>query len=308
MRRSNTTTGAETETEVEQEENATANVQQGDERRDHTEDGSETDNADDTRANVGEVSGTGNEAGTSANRSGMDGVRLSFGRTRTGRYDRQSALVRIPSLEIPPKVGIIGLGNIGSHAALTLARVGVQVFNLYDRDKIELHNLASQSYNQNDLGKYKVHKVRDQILAINPEAAVYTHGNATTSRPHWVSDNEYLIVAVDTMETRKRIANVLYAYGNTYTRNIKRVIDIRVGGEQIDVFSAGKFQHRRTIRTNPDREPCGAQFVAWVSTMAGALAAKETVNAIHYDMENTTQRAVYSYAIDVKNMQIVRGI
>ena len=53
------------------------------------------------------------------------------------------------------RVALIGVGTIGSHLALTLARMQVP-FTMYDHDTIEAHNLATQAYTRRDIGRYKV--------------------------------------------------------------------------------------------------------------------------------------------------------
>jgi len=205
---------------------------------------------------------------------------------------------------VPHTIGIIGIGNIGSHIALNLARVGIEIFNLYDFDKVELHNTTSQAYNENNVGKYKVEIIKDEILKINSDAIVYVHSRASIDSPAWKADNDYLVVAVDTMAMRKRLAIETTKYNYTYPMRIKRVIDLRVGGEQVDVFNTIVGKYRKTIRNNPSVEPCGAQFVAYVSSIAGGLGAKEVIKAIQKkDLPDTI-----SYAMDVRNMQVVNEI
>lgn len=225
------------------------------------------------------------------------------------RYARQAEFIDISELDETYGIGIIGLGNIGSHLALNLARVGVEVFNLYDSDRVELHNTSSQSYSERDIGRYKVEVVAEQIKNINPNAIVFVHPNAKERSPHWVSVNDYIAVCVDSMTERKKLASVVDTWGNVYPRNVMRVIDVRVGGEQIDVFNVTSGRHRFTIRDNADTEPCGAEFIAYVSSMAGALGAREVVDSIRADVAREyTRIGERAYSIDVHNMQMVQGV
>ena len=241
-------------------------------------------------------------------RGGIDGQRNHGSHAVLQRYDRQSGLVRISAITIPPEIAIIGCGNIGSHCALTLARAGAPVLHLYDSDKVEIHNLASQSYGENMLGKFKAEAVAQQIHAINSDTIVYIHGNASIKKPTWAR-HKYVIIAVDTMSKRKQFSDVLSTYGNRYTRNVQAIVDIRCGGEQIDVFTAGQYQYRYTIRDNPSVDTCGARYVGYVSAIAGALGAKEVLREIHArELENESNNDIRSYSVDVRNMQVVRGV
>lgn len=68
----------------------------------------------------------------------------------------------------PAKVGIAGLGGIGSNLAIALARTGVGNLVLVDFDVVEPSNLNRQNYNMSHLGRNKTEALREQILQINP--------------------------------------------------------------------------------------------------------------------------------------------
>jgi sulfur carrier protein ThiS adenylyltransferase len=66
------------------------------------------------------------------------------------------------------KVAIAGLGGLGSHIAVSLARIGVGSMFLVDFDVVELSNLNRQSYYVRHLGMPKTQALREQIEQINP--------------------------------------------------------------------------------------------------------------------------------------------
>ena len=71
------------------------------------------------------------------------------------------------------KVLIIGLGGLGSPAAMYLAAAGVGHLYISDFDKVELSNLQRQIiHDSNDIGKYKVDSARESLLALNPSITV----------------------------------------------------------------------------------------------------------------------------------------
>ena len=61
------------------------------------------------------------------------------------------------------KVGIIGLGGIGSWLTLFIARLNLKYIYCRDMDTVEPVNLAGQLYRHNDVGQYKVDAVRGVI-------------------------------------------------------------------------------------------------------------------------------------------------
>lgn len=71
------------------------------------------------------------------------------------------------------KVLIIGLGGLGSPAAMYLAAAGVGHLYISDFDKVELSNLQRQIiHDNNDIGKYKVDSAHKSLLALNPSIKV----------------------------------------------------------------------------------------------------------------------------------------
>lgn len=66
------------------------------------------------------------------------------------------------------RVAIAGLGGLGSHIAVSLARMGVGYLLLVDFDTVEPSNLNRQHYNLTHLGRPKTEALQDQIKGINP--------------------------------------------------------------------------------------------------------------------------------------------
>ncbi|OCX43472.1 thiamine biosynthesis protein ThiF [Campylobacter ornithocola] len=70
-------------------------------------------------------------------------------------------------------VAVCGLGGLGSHIAINLARSGVGRLHLIDFDVVEPSNLNRQAYMVEDLGKFKAEALKDQIAKINPFIEVF---------------------------------------------------------------------------------------------------------------------------------------
>lgn len=65
-------------------------------------------------------------------------------------------------------VGVAGLGGLGSHIAVHLARLGVGRLVLADFDKVDVTNLNRQHYCIPHLGRYKTEALAEQLRQINP--------------------------------------------------------------------------------------------------------------------------------------------
>ncbi len=93
------------------------------------------------------------------------------------RYSRQ---IMLPELDVAGQeklldatVLIVGLGGLGSPAALYLAAAGVGRLALCDHDQVELSNLQRQIvHNQHTLGRTKVASAADALAALNPDVAL----------------------------------------------------------------------------------------------------------------------------------------
>nr|MDA3868906.1 ThiF family adenylyltransferase [Gammaproteobacteria bacterium] len=73
------------------------------------------------------------------------------------------------------RVLIIGLGGLGSPAALYLAGAGVGQLTLVDDDSVELSNLQRQIiHHQHNIGERKVASAKSNLLAINPNIDIAT--------------------------------------------------------------------------------------------------------------------------------------
>ncbi len=96
------------------------------------------------------------------------------------RYSRNIILEQIggegQEKLLASKVLIVGVGGLGSPAALYLAAAGVGTIGLLDGDQVDLTNLQRQIiHHTNDVGKRKVASAKKRIRAINPDVTVRTY-------------------------------------------------------------------------------------------------------------------------------------
>lgn len=72
------------------------------------------------------------------------------------------------------RVGIMGLGGLGSSVAVALARIGIGKLLLADYDVVELSNLNRQYYFADQIGMPKTAALRQTLLRINPYVCLET--------------------------------------------------------------------------------------------------------------------------------------
>lgn len=171
------------------------------------------------------------------------------------------------------RVALIGVGTIGSHLALTLARMQVP-FTMYDPDTIEEHNLATQAYTRRDLGRYKVEAIQAACEAIGA-----ADGSIEAVPESFIQDSQSNIYAVvvscvDSIEARREIALQLEDYDNVMQVGNPAIIDGRVGAEQVEVYRyANAAAWLTSLPEQADTDPCGARFTAYTANICAGLMA-----------------------------------
>ena len=77
-----------------------------------------------------------------------------------------------PLGDLTGEVAVVGIGSIGSAAALALAMYGVRKITLVDDDRLLWHNLVRHQCTRHSVGKYKVDAVAEAIRGRWPAAKV----------------------------------------------------------------------------------------------------------------------------------------
>lgn len=143
------------------------------------------------------------------------------------RYSRQKDIVPADRLAAC-KATVIGVGAIGRQVALQLAAIGISWLQLVDFDIVEITNLASQGYLENDLGRFKVNATADLCQNINHHLEV--HEIKERFRRSMKIGN-CVFNCVDSIETRKLIWQAVKDRANFYC-------DARMATEVLRVLTA----------------------------------------------------------------------
>lgn len=177
-------------------------------------------------------------------------------------YKRQTDLFN-PEDHKERRVTVVGVGNIGSHSALALARMGIEHITLYDDDTVEAHNLSSQAYRVRDIGRKKVDALAELLREVNPDIDVQTVDARYTGTEQ---TDDIVVIAVDSIEARE------YIEKNLRDKNVY-VIDGRMGGGQIEIHAQIARSWKRTLPREADTDPCSARYISYTSyIIAGAIA------------------------------------
>lgn len=161
-------------------------------------------------------------------------------------YDRQIKMFgKIGQANLAAcRVGIIGLGGIGSLVAEYLARLGVAKFCLVDDDHLEVSNLSrvvGASMSDALGGITKVEVARRNILQANSQADIQliTDDVAKESVAKKLIDCDYLFLAADSMRARLVFNALVHQY---LIPGVQLGSKIRSDptGELLDVMSANR--------------------------------------------------------------------
>ena len=146
-------------------------------------------------------------------------------------------------LDIP--TAVVGAGGIGSWTTLALTRMGCSDITVIDFDKVEAHNVGSQIYTEDDIGKTKVEALRDKILSLASGEIITTLNLKVEEGSQVLEDifneNKIIIIAVDNIETRKVLLSG--AVGKAVW-----LIDGRMVADSIEIYSEDvqKYAGQRT--------------------------------------------------------------
>ncbi|MCR5814932.1 MAG: sulfur carrier protein ThiS adenylyltransferase ThiF [Desulfovibrio sp.] len=102
------------------------------------------------------------------------------------------------------RVGIAGLGGLGSNTAMLLARTGFEHFVLADYDSVEASNLNRQNYLPEDLGARKTLATLRHLRAINSQINAYCFEEriTKTNLPELLRHAQIWVEALDVPESK----------------------------------------------------------------------------------------------------------
>ena len=182
------------------------------------------------------------------------------------RYSRQQDIVPTDRLATC-KATVIGVGAIGRQVALQLTAIGIPWLQLIDFDTVEISNLASQGYLQDNLGKPKVEATANLCRQINHDLEVHEVNDRFRRS---MEIGEVLFVCVDKIETRQLIWNAV-------KDGMSFFVDGRMSAEVLRVITAcdekGREHYPQTLFTAEQAYagPCTAKTTIYCSNIAAGF-------------------------------------
>ena len=116
-------------------------------------------------------------------------------------------------------IAICGLGGLGSHIAIALARTGIGHLHLIDFDRVDLTNLNRQNYNVHQIGLYKTEALQETLTTIAPYCEIRIDTIKITSENIAALLKQDMIIceAFDRPEAKAMLAEgVLQAFPEKY--------------------------------------------------------------------------------------------
>src|SRR5277367_4303031 len=150
------------------------------------------------------------------------GAHMSLSENDRERYSRHLALKEFGAAAQErlgrARVLIVGLGGLGSPAALYLAAAGVGTLGVLDCDRVELSNLQRQVlFDSASVGTAKAIAARARLLALNPSIQVIAHAvelNGSNAR-ELLSGYEVIVDGTDRLTTRYLINDACVLLGKS---------------------------------------------------------------------------------------------
>lgn len=106
-------------------------------------------------------------------------------------------------------VAICGLGGLGSHVAVSLARAGVGTLLLIDYDRVDITNLHRQQYKATQLGNLKTDALAENLKEIAPYVTCKTYATRLGDENYGsiLREADVVCEAFDQAEEKSRLAN-----------------------------------------------------------------------------------------------------
>ena len=138
------------------------------------------------------------------------------------------------------------------------------MITVYDFDKVEEHNLASQFYGIEDIGRLKVDCLAKHIKSFT--------GLEISKRDKYVNQqiNGILVIAVDSIPMREKIAKAVSK------KPPRVIIDGRMGGDVIEIYTKKTpKEYMKTLSRSVEEMPCSARYISYTSLVCAGLITNQ---------------------------------
>ena len=200
----------------------------------------------------------------------------------TNRFLRNKDLIPQNVLN---KIGIVGLGGIGSQLVPLLSIMGFKQIIGWDNDLLEDHNLSTTMYPQTALGKTKseIAEGISKLYAVEPDNMKFYNKYYDETSPTMPN----MIVCTDDMESR------MTAYTRWREQSSRKLfLDLRMGAMAIEIVTTTKDEDNYLETWVPthsvEPEPCTMKHTIFTASIVGGLGVNQVFNVL-------AKRAYYQY-------------
>lgn len=216
--------------------------------------------------------------------------------TRIDRFQRQSGLVPTERLS-QISATVIGVGAIGRQVALQLAAIGTPRIQLIDFDQVELTNITTQGYRQQDLGRTKVEATARSIQELDDSIQVEMVPDRF--RPS-VNIGEAVFCCVDSISARAAI-------WRSVNRKCEFWTDGRMLGETVRVLTVtndsevDRYTETLFPQTQAQTGSCTSRSTIYAASIAAGLIVHQFsrwIRGIDTDLGMTLNLLASETAVD----------
>ncbi len=176
---------------------------------------------------------------------------------------------------------VIGLGGIGSFAAVALAKLGLPTLSLIDFDSVEPHNVPNQFFTTEQVGLPKALAIADTCESLSDtqvHAVTMSFNDAVTCDDPYVH-TPIIISGLDSMAARMDIWDQVRMKPRT-----KLYLDARIAGQLMMIYAVNPMnvddidRYERTLHTDAEAvpAPCTERGVIDVGMVIGGLITRLT--------------------------------
>ncbi len=156
--------------------------------------------------------------------SGEKGTAMALSSEQKERYKRNIMLPGVGDKGqltlLESSVLIVGVGGLGSPAALYLAAAGVGRVGIIDGDRVDISNLQRQIlHSTGDIGHRKTESAAERMRAINPDVEVWTCSSnlSVDNAVAIVGDYDFVIESTDNFKGKFLVADACHLAQRAYS-------------------------------------------------------------------------------------------
>lgn len=185
-------------------------------------------------------------------------------------------------------LNVIGCGAMGSHIALSAAKMGFHRFHLWDMDIVEEHNLPNQAYDVEHIGKFKVDALKSVLERFNPEVTVEVHNACFGSADAGLLEGP-VVLAVDSNKARKEIVDASFL-----NFKVDKIFETRLGfdyGEVniLDNMNPAQVNNFKAGLLDDDKVPDGPCNQRICTTLVGMVSSWTVHTLCDYQAKKAKQ-------------------